>query len=103
MDLRQLRYFTQIVESGSLSKASRQLFIAQPALSQQLSKLEAEVGKPLLNRSSRGVAPTDNGLALYHHARFMLRQLEQAVRDPHLRSVVAQALGCVERDLIRRI
>lgn len=79
MDLRQLRYFTQIVESGSLSKASRQLFIAQPALSQQLSKLEAEVGKPLFTRSSKGVAPTDNGLALYHHARFMLRQLDQAL------------------------
>jgi LysR family tcuABC transcriptional regulator len=79
VDLRQLRYFTQIVESGSLSKASRQLFIAQPALSQQLSKLEAEVGKPLLYRSSKGVAPTDNGLALYHHARFMLRQLDQAL------------------------
>ncbi len=79
MDLRQLRYFAEIVESGSLSKASRQLFIAQPALSQQVSKLEAEVGKPLLTRSSKGVVPTDNGLALYHHARFMLRQLDQAL------------------------
>jgi LysR family tcuABC transcriptional regulator len=79
MNLRQLRYFAQIVESGSLSKASRQLFVAQPALSQQLSKLEDEVGKPLLNRSSKGVTPTGNGLALYHHARFMLRQLDQAL------------------------
>lgn len=79
MDLRQLRYFAQIVESGSLSKASRCLFIAQPALSQQLAKLEDEVGKPLLQRSSRGVVPTENGLALYHHARFMLRQLDQAL------------------------
>jgi LysR family tcuABC transcriptional regulator len=79
MDLRQLRYFTQIVESGSLSRASRQLYIAQPALSQQLLKLEAEVGEPLLNRSPKGVSPTENGLALYHHARFMLRQLDQAL------------------------
>lgn len=79
MDLRQLRYFAQIVESGSLSKASRQLFIAQPALSQQLGKLEDEVGKPLLHRTAKGVTPTDNGLALYHHAKFMLRQLEQAL------------------------
>jgi LysR family tcuABC transcriptional regulator len=79
VDLRQLRYFTQIVECGSLSRASRRLFIAQPALSQQLSKLESEVGRPLLNRSPKGVAPTDNGLALYHHARFMLRQLDQAL------------------------
>jgi len=79
MDMRQLKYFVQIVESGSLSKASRQLFIAQPALSLQMSRLEDEVGKPLLVRSSRGVTPTENGEALYHHAKFMLRQLNQAV------------------------
>ncbi len=79
MDMRQLRYFVQIVESGSLAKASRQLFIAQPALSQQMARLEVEVGKPLLVRSSRGVVSTENGEALYHHAKFMLRQMEQAV------------------------
>jgi LysR family transcriptional regulator, regulatory protein for tcuABC len=79
MDMRQLRYFVQIVESGSLAKASRQLFIAQPALSQQMARLEDEVGKSLLVRSSRGVTPTENGEALYHHAKFMLRQLDQAV------------------------
>jgi len=90
VDLRQLRYFAQIVESGSLSKASRQLYIAQPALSQQVSKLEEEVGKPLLNRSSRGVAPTENGLALYHHARFMLRQLDQAL------SIARQESGALQ-------
>jgi LysR family tcuABC transcriptional regulator len=89
MDLRQLRYFTQIVEAGSLSKASRQLFIAQPALSQQLAKLEGEVGKPLFQRSSKGVAPTENGLALYHHALFMLRQLDQAM------SIARQESGAV--------
>jgi LysR family tcuABC transcriptional regulator len=95
MDLRQLRYFAQIVECGSLSKASRQLFIAQPALSQQLSKLENEVGKPLLTRSSKGVAPTDNGLALYHHARFMLRQLEQALSIARKESGAVQGMVSV--------
>lgn len=79
VDLRQLKYFVQIVESGSLAKASRQLYIAQPALSQQIAKLEAEVGKPLLVRTAKGVTPTENGAALHHHARFMLRQLEQAL------------------------
>jgi len=79
MDMRQLRYFVQIVESGSLAKASRQLYIAQPALSQQMARLEDEIGKALLVRSSRGVSPTENGEALYHHAKFMLRQLDQAV------------------------
>ena len=92
MDVRQLRYFAQIVESGSLSKASRQLFIAQPALSQQLAKLEREVGKPLLNRSSRGVAPTENGLALYHHACFMLRQLDQALSIARKESGAVQGM-----------
>jgi LysR family tcuABC transcriptional regulator len=95
VDLRQLRYFTQIVESGSLSKASRQLFIAQPALSQQLAKLESEVGKPLLTRSSKGVAPTDNGLALYHHARFMLRQLDQALSIARKESGAVQGMVSV--------
>lgn len=79
MDIRQLKYFVQIVESGSLSKASTQLHIAQPALSQQLAKLEDEAGKPLLTRSSKGVTPTESGQALYHHARFMLRQLDQVM------------------------
>lgn len=90
MDIRQLRYFVQIVESGSLSKASRQLYIAQPALSQQLAKLEDQVGKPLLYRSSKGVTPTENGLALYHHARFMLRQLDQAL------SIARAEVGAVQ-------
>jgi LysR family tcuABC transcriptional regulator len=79
MDIRKLKYFVQIVESGSLSKASRQLFVVQPALSQQLAQLEEEVGKPLLIRSARGVVPTENGEALYHHAKFLLRQLDEAV------------------------
>lgn len=79
MDIRQLRYFVQIVESGSLSKASGRLHVAQPALTQQLRKLEDLVGKPLLLRSSKGVTPTENGLALYHHARFMIRQFDQAL------------------------
>lgn len=95
MDLRQLRYFAQIVECGSLSKASRQLFIAQPALSQQLSKLEEEVGKPLFNRSSKGVTPTENGLALYNHARFMLRQLDQALSIARQDSVGVQGMVSV--------
>ena len=113
MDLRQLRYFAQIVESGSLSKASRSLFVAQPALSQQLAKLEDEVGKPLVIRSTRGVAPTENGYALYHHARFMLRQLDQALSIARqgsggLRGMVSiglpsTTLAAVGLPLVRRI
>ena len=53
MDLVQRKYFVQIIEIGSLATASRQQFIAQPALSQQLAKREAEAGKPLLNPTPR--------------------------------------------------
>ncbi|MBU2980208.1 LysR family transcriptional regulator [Lentibacter algarum] len=79
MDIRQLRNFVKIVECGSLSSAARELHIAQPALSQQLAKLEADAGRPLLNRSSKGVEPTETGLALYQHGSFVLRQFDHAM------------------------
>ncbi len=95
MDLRQLRYFVSIVDNGSMNKASRQLYIAQAALSQQLAKLEGEVGKLLLHRSAKGVTPTENGLALYHHARFMLRQLDQALSVARQETGEAQGMVSV--------
>jgi LysR family transcriptional regulator, regulatory protein for tcuABC len=54
-------------------------FIVQPALSQQVARLEEDVGKPLLVRPVRGLVSTDNGQALYHQAKFILRQLDEAV------------------------
>ncbi|MDS9469828.1 LysR substrate-binding domain-containing protein [Paracoccus sp. MBLB3053] len=79
MDVKQLKYFVAIVDCGGFSQASRQLNIAQPALSQQISRLEYEVGAPLFLRSSRGVTPTPKGLTLHRHAKFILRQIEQAL------------------------
>lgn len=113
MDIRQLRYFAKIVECGSLSAASRQLHIAQPALSQQMSKLEALVGKPLLIRSSKGVIATENGWALYRHAQFMLRQLDQALsiarsETPEVQGMVSVGLpsttvAAIGLPLVKRI
>lgn len=79
MDVRQLRSFVKIVELGSFSKASRHLHVAQPALSQQIVKVEDHMGKPLLVRSPKGVTPNEAGLALYHHAQLILRQFDQAI------------------------
>ena len=73
VELRQLRYFVRIVEVGSVSRASQSLHVAQPALSQQVSRLEQELGTRLLSRSVRGVTPTDAGQAVYQHARRILR------------------------------
>lgn len=79
MDVKQLKYFVTIVECAGFTQASRELNIAQPALSQQISRLEYEVGAPLLLRSPRGVTPTPKGLTLYRHAKFILRQIDQAL------------------------
>lgn len=81
MEIRGLRYFVAIVDCGSLTKAAEQVCVAQPALSQQLAALEAELGVPLLVRSPKGVAPTDAGMTLYRHARTILKQMEQTRSD----------------------
>jgi LysR family transcriptional regulator, nitrogen assimilation regulatory protein len=72
MDLRALRYFIAVLEAGSLSRAAGSLYIAQPALTAQIKKLEAELGAQLLERSHAGVAPTPAGLQLYQDARRLL-------------------------------
>jgi LysR family nitrogen assimilation transcriptional regulator len=61
MELKQIRYFITIVDYGSLTKAANQLQIAQPALSLQLSHLEAECRAQLLIRTPKGVEPTEIG------------------------------------------
>ena len=81
MDVRQLRYFVSIVDYGSLGKAAEKLFLAQPSLSQQMARLEEELGVPLLLRSNHGVTPTAEGDALYRHARLVLRQMEQLKQE----------------------
>jgi len=63
LELRQLRYFTAIVDAGSLTRAASALYIAQPALSQQLATLEADLGVKLLNRGAKGAKPTAAGLS----------------------------------------
>lgn len=80
MELRQLRYFVRIVELGSMSRAALDLDLVQSALSQQISRLEGELSTRLLQRSSKGVVPTEAGLAFFREAQLTLRHSEQAVR-----------------------
>lgn len=76
MELRQLKYFIRIVELNSFSKAARDLFIAQPALSNQIANLEQELKIKLLSRSARGVVPTETGKIFYRHANIIIRQID---------------------------
>lgn len=78
MELRQLRYFVGISEAGSILRAAGRLHVAQPALGQQLSALESEIGTRLFDRSSRGVTLTDAGRLFLEHARLILADVERA-------------------------
>lgn len=91
MDIRQLRYFIAIVEARSFSRAAEQLRVAQPALSQHVLAMEAELGVPLLHRSARGVTPTEAGARLIDRARLIEAQLS-ALPD-HVRGLEACPTG----------
>ncbi|MGH2843483.1 MAG: LysR substrate-binding domain-containing protein [Solirubrobacteraceae bacterium] len=72
MDLRQLRYFVTVAEELHFSRAAARLHLAQSALSAQIQRLEAEVGGPLLRRSTRQVALTPAGETLLAEGRGIL-------------------------------
>jgi DNA-binding transcriptional LysR family regulator len=76
MDLRQLRYFVEVVEQGSLGKAATRLGLSQPALTKSLRLLEQELEVKLLERSSTGVSATVFGKSVYSHARAVGAELE---------------------------
>jgi len=78
MELRQLRYLLAIAETGNFTRAAETVFVSQSALSQQIQSMEQEIGTVLLDRSRTGVRLTAAGEILCHHARQMLRELDEA-------------------------
>ena len=80
MDLKQLRYFVTVVETGSISADARKQYMTQPPLSAQMQALEQELGCPLLERGARRVELTYAGRRLYERAKTLL-ELEQTARE----------------------
>jgi LysR family transcriptional regulator, nitrogen assimilation regulatory protein len=78
LDIRRLRYFIAIAESGTMSAAARTLHTSQPALSYHMAELERLTGHVLLLRGRSGVSLTEAGRLLRTHARIILDQLELA-------------------------
>src|SRR4051812_35613431 len=78
MELRHLRYFVAVGEERSFTRAAERLWIAQPGLSAQIRRLEAELGAKLFERHTRGVDLTDAGELFLERARLALAAVETA-------------------------
>jgi DNA-binding transcriptional LysR family regulator len=78
MELRQLQYFAAVARHGHFTRAAEELYVTQPALSQQVRRLEAELGLALLRRTSRGVELTPAGEDLLQHAERVLAEVAAA-------------------------
>ncbi len=81
MDLRKLRYFVAVAEAGSISGAAVRLGMAQPALTQAMSRFETEMRLRLLLRSKRGVELTEAGSFLFEEARDLLARADAVARS----------------------
>ena len=81
MNLRQLRYFLSVVDTGNMTRAAEQLHVAQTALGMQIRQLEESLGVALLVRHSRGVEPTRAGQLLAERATEILNLVEQTRKD----------------------
>jgi DNA-binding transcriptional LysR family regulator len=108
MNLTALEYFREVVEAKSISKVAMNKHISQSALSQNIQKLEDEIGHQLLERSNKGVDPTEAGRILFTYSGTMLRiykkmqeELESLTHSTeHIRingylSLVDYSLPCV--------
>src|ERR671939_41340 len=78
MELHQLAYFESVSRHLHFTRAADELNVAQPSVSQQIRKLEAELGTPLFHRMKRRVALTEAGQTFLPHARAVLQRLEEA-------------------------
>lgn len=91
MDIRELRSFMHIARAGSFSRAASELYIAQPALSRQIAKLEEEIGAVLLVRHGRGVRLTAAGARLLERAEMISSLVSET--GEHVRAAADEERG----------
>jgi DNA-binding transcriptional LysR family regulator len=78
LDLELLRSFVSVVDAGGFTRAGERVHRTQSTVSQQIKRLEDDIGRPLLNRSGRQVVPTEDGERLLSYARRLLALAEEA-------------------------
>ncbi|MCI8854053.1 MAG: LysR family transcriptional regulator [Lachnospiraceae bacterium] len=81
MQVKQLEYLMKVVECGSITQASQELYISQPSLSKAIHQLEQEYGAQLLIRKSRGVELTGEGKSFVHYVRGVLTATQALERN----------------------
>jgi DNA-binding transcriptional LysR family regulator len=91
METRHLKYFLAIADAGSVTRAADVLGIAQPALSQALTRMEKELGVKLFNRTRRGADLTAAGLAIVEDVRMSVARIDAA--SHRAREIGAQRAG----------
>ena len=78
-NLSQYKIFYEVAKAGNISKAAKELYISQPAISKAISKLEDSLGLSLFTRSSRGVQLTSEGEILFEHTKEAFDKIESAI------------------------
>ena len=81
MEIQQLRYFVAVVEMGNFTRAAKKCYVSQPSLSQQIIKLEKELGQPIIERLNRGIRLTGKGRQFYEKACHILEAIDEAHRE----------------------
>ncbi|MCS0496297.1 LysR family transcriptional regulator [Ancylobacter mangrovi] len=84
MELRSIEAFVRVAELGSITRASRDLGIVQPALSRHIQRIETELGTSLLVRLPRGVQLTMAGRRFLQHSRHILQEVARATQDMNI-------------------
>ena len=101
IDLRHLRYFIAVAESGSISAAAQQLHLSQPPLSVQIKELEATLGAQLMVRHRHGITLTEAGKAMLEEARSVLQHTGRAVE--HVQQLGRGELGEVRIGILSSV
>src|ERR1700726_3723710 len=92
LDLELLKSFVSVVDAGGFTRAGERVHRTQSTVSQQIKRLEDDIGQPLLNRNGKDVTPTEAGERLLSYARRLLSLAEEA-RDGMARAGNESAVG----------
>lgn len=80
LNLNLFKYFYEVVNEKNITKASEKLLVSQPAITKAIKDLEEELNTKLLERSKKGVTPTEEGLILYEHTKKLFEDIDSTLK-----------------------